>query len=415
MVLTSRRGSAAAGAVELASRLSALGARVDVVACDMADRSAVNSLVAGIDRAHPLTAVVHVAGVVDDAVFSSQTPDHIDRALLPKVDAAWNLHEATRDMPLDAFVMFSSIAGLLGSPGQANYAAANAFLDGLAQHRQRLGLPGTSMAWGFWERATGMTAHLNDVDRERMRRSGFTPISDARGMALFDAAMAAGLPSTVPTRLDLAAIRRQVVDADDLPPLLRGLVRVTRRASDGDSGQTSKLQAGLIGLDRAGREQLLLDVIRAHAATVLGHKSPDDIPADSAFADLGFDSLGAVEFRNRVQAATGVKLPVTVVFDYPTPAALARYLREVIIPDENPATRILSQLDTLAATSLTEELEDRDLASLADRIEEMARRIRAKMPDNSIASHESYLDEDLDFDEDDSLFDYLDRSDPVLD
>ncbi|WMN02145.1 SDR family NAD(P)-dependent oxidoreductase [Rhodococcus erythropolis] len=415
MVLTSRRGSAAPGAVELASQLSALGAQVEVVACDMADRSAVRSLVAGIDQSHPLTAVVHVAGVVDDAVFSSQTPGHVDRALLPKVDAAWNLHEATRDVPLDVFVMFSSIAGLLGSPGQANYAAANAFLDGLAQHRQRLGLPATSMAWGFWDRATGMTAHLHDVNRERLRRGGFTPISDAQGMALFDAAMAAGLPLTVPTRLDLAAIRRQIVDVDDIPPLLRGLVRVTRRASDSDTGQTSKLLAGLIGLDRAGKEQLLFDVIRSHAATVLGHKSPDDIPADSAFADLGFDSLGAVEFRNRVQAATGVKLPATVVFDYPTPSALARYLREEFTPDDNPTAQILSQLDTLAAVSLTEQFEDRDLASLADRMEEMARRIRAKMPEDSIASHEIYPDEDVDFNEDDALFDYLDRSDSVLD
>ncbi|MFE5475614.1 SDR family NAD(P)-dependent oxidoreductase [Nocardia sp. NPDC056541] len=414
LVLTSRRGPAALGVGELASRLSELGARVEVVACDMANPAAVRSLVAGIDRSHPLTAVVQVAGVVDDAVFSSQTPGHVERALLPKVDATWNLHEATRDLPLDAFVMYSSVAGVLGSPGQANYAAANAFLDGLAHHRQRLGLPATAMAWGVWERPTGMTGHLRDADLERLRRGGFAPISDAKGMALFDAAMATGLPSTVPAPMELEAIRRRIVDVDDIPPLLRGLVRVTRRASDSDSGTVSKLLAESAGLSRADKERLFLDAIRSHAATVLGHGSPDDIPADSAFADLGFDSLGAVEFRNRVQSATGVKLSATAVFDYPTPSALARYIGEHLAPDDNPARRILGQIDSLAETSLLGDLEDQDLRIFADRMEEMARRVRATLPESVVVSREVDPEEDIDFDEDDAIFEYLDRSDPTF-
>jgi acyl carrier protein len=382
---------------------------VDVFACDVADRSAVRALIAGIDQSHPLTAVVHAAGVLDDAVFSSQTSEHIERAMLPKVDAAWNLHEATRDLPLAAFVMYSSVAGLLGTPGQANYSAANTFLDGLAQHRQRLGLAAASMAWGFWERATGMTGHLQDVDLERMRRSGFAPISDAHGTALFDAALAAGLSLIVPTPMDLAAIRKQGGDVDDIPSLLRGLLRVTRRAADNSSGQTSKLLASLIGLNQTEKERLLLDVIRSHAATVLGHQSPDDICADSAFADLGFDSLGAVEFRNRVQAATGTKLPTTVVFDYPTPIALARYIREDITPNDNPTTQILNQIDTLAATCSTTDLERQDLETLANRMEEIVRRVRAKVQEDS--STRDFID----FAEDDAIFDYLDRSDSMLD
>lgn len=414
LVLTSRRGADAPGAGELASRLAELGARVEVLACDMANPAAVRALVAGIDSSHPLTAVVQVAGVVDDAVFSSQTPGHVERVMLPKVDATWNLHEATRDLPLDAFVMYSSVAGLFGSPGQANYAAANAFLDGLAHHRRTLGLPATSMAWGVWERPTGMTGHLRDADLDRMRRGGFAPISDVEGMALFDAALATGLPSTVPARMELEAIRRRILDADDIPPLLRGLVRVTRRASDNDSGAAAKLSAESAGLSRAERERLLLDAIRAHAATVLGHDSPDDIPADSAFADLGFDSLGAVEFRNRVQSATGVKPSATAVFDYPTPAALARYLGEQLVPDDNPAARLLGQLDSLADTSLLGDLEDRDLRILADRMEEMARRVRAKLPGGVVASREIDPEEDIDFDEDDAIFEYLDRSDPTF-
>jgi polyketide synthase 1/15/polyketide synthase 12 len=409
VVLVSRRGSAAPGASGLVSELSELGARVDVVACDVADRSAVRALVAGIDQLHPLTAVIHVAGVLDDAVFSSQTPGHVERAMLPKVDAAWNLHEATCGLPLAAFVTYSSVAGLLGAPGQANYAAANTFLDGLAQHRQRLGLPATSMAWGFWERATGMTGHLQDIDLERMRRSGFAPISDAQGMALFEAALGAGLSLTAPMCMDLAAIRKQGGDVDDVPTLLRGLLRVTRRAADNSSGQTSKLLTSLIGLNQAEKERLLLDLIRSHAATVLGHQSPDDISADSAFADLGFDSLGAVEFRNRVQAATGTKLPTTVVFDYPTPIALARYIREDISPNDNPATQILNQIDTLAATCSVTNLDHTDLETLADRMEEIVRRVRAKLQEDISPSDE------IDFTRDDAIFDYLDRSSSMLD
>ncbi|MFD7845657.1 SDR family NAD(P)-dependent oxidoreductase [Nocardia sp. NPDC059764] len=415
LLLTSRRGPAAPGAGELVSELSALGARAAVVACDMSDRDAVRALVAGIDPAHPLRAVVHVAGVVDDAVFSAQTPGHVERALLPKVDAAWNLHEATRELPLDAFVMYSSVAGVLGSPGQSNYAAANAFLDGLAQHRQRSGLPGTSLAWGFWERATGITGHLRAVDLERMRRSGFAPISDIEGLAMFDAALATGLAATVPARMELDAIRGRITDIDDIPPLLRGLLRVTRRAADSDPNRASTLRSELSGLHRSDGERLLLTMIRAHAAAVLGHGSPDDIPADSAFADLGFDSLGAVEFRNRVQTAIGTKLAATVVFDHPSPAELARFLRAELTPDVDPAARILSGLDTLADPSLLEDLDEQALETLADRMEEMLRRVRANLPAVAMASREMDPEKDIDFDEDDAMFEYLDRSDPILD
>ena len=379
LVLTSRRGPTAEGAAELNAELTGLGAQVDIVACEIADRSALAALMAGISEQHPLTGVVHAAGVIDDALFSSQTPEHIEKVFRPKVDAAWNLHEATRDLSLSMFVMYSSVAGLLGSPGQANYAAANMFLDALAQHRHTHGLPATSMAWGLWEQTTGMTGHMNTQDRARMQRQGFVPIPSDDGLALFDAALSLGQTLAVPARIDITTIRKHA-DIDEMPPLLRGLLRSTRRAADGGSAESSKLVASLIGMSQPEQERILLDIIRTHAAAVLGHQSPEAIPPDTAFMELGFDSLGAVEFRNRLKSATGVKLPTTVVFDYPNPTALARYLRNEIAPTDNPTARILDQVDSLAASWIFAELERPDLDKLAARLDDIARRIRTQAP-----------------------------------
>ena len=187
------------------SELTELGASVRIESCDAADRDSLQRLLAGIPDEHPLTAVIHAAGVLDDAVFSAQTPRHLDSVLRPKIDAAWNLHQLTAAADLSAFVLFSSAAGVLGSPGQANYAAANAFLDGLAQHRRQQGLPAVSMAWGWWAQATGMTGHLDERDRARMSRGGFIPMSSADGLTLFDAALRQGRSFVVPAPLDLAA------------------------------------------------------------------------------------------------------------------------------------------------------------------------------------------------------------------
>ncbi|GAB2703353.1 type I polyketide synthase [Nocardia thraciensis] len=404
LLLTSRRGRDAEGAPELAAELSALGAEITFAACDVGNRSAVEDLLAAIPGGHPLTAVVHAAGVVDDAVFSAQTPEHIDRVFRAKADAAWHLHEATADRELAVFVMYSSIAGVLGAPGQSNYAAANGFLDALAQRRQRAGLPATAMAWGLWEHATGITGHLGERDRQRMRRDGLIPLGDDEGMELFDAALSLGHPLTVPARLDIPALR-SLGDPDDMPAVLRALLRTPRRVADSGSGASAQLLAGLAGLGAAEQERVVLGVIRSHAAAVLGHATPEEVPAETAFTDLGFDSLGAVEFRNRLKAATGAKLPTTVVFDYPNAAALARHIRLEIAPADDPAARIAGQLDALVTGCAAVELPPHQVNELLARVDTVVRLLRGGTTDDLV--------DNIDGADDDELFDLIDQVRPV--
>jgi polyketide synthase 12 len=331
-LLISRKGRAAKNSVAIESELTDLGASVRIASCDAADRRCLQGLLADIPDEHPLTAVIHAAGVLDDAVFTAQTPHHLDSVLRPKIDAAWNLHELTASADLSAFVLFSSVAGILGSDGQANYAAANAFLDALAQHRRQRGLPGVSMAWGWWAQATGMTGHLDERDRARMSRRGYIPMSSADGLALFDAALRQARSFVVPAQFDFAAIRSHSA-VGGLPPIFRGLIRAARRTveSGGAVESSSKLRQRLAAMGPSEREHELLDIIRSNAAAVLAHDSADAIGTDQEFVkELGFDSLAAVELWNRLKSATGLKLPTTAVFDHPTPKALARYLASTL-------------------------------------------------------------------------------------
>ncbi|MGW2819372.1 type I polyketide synthase, partial [Streptomyces sp. NPDC001415] len=263
--------------------------------------------------------------------------------LRPKVDAAWHLHEATRGLDLDAFVVFSSVAGTFGSAGQGNYAAGNAFLDALVGHRRALGLPGVSLAWGPWSQDSGMTGGLTDVDLQRIARQGMPPLSVEEGLALFDAALAADDAQLLPVRFDLATLREQ----GEVLPLLRGLIRTrTRRSAVAGSAAVSGLVSRLSGLGTAERREALLDLVRAQIAVVLGHASPETVDPDRAFQDLGFDSLTAVELRNRLNKATDMRLSSTAVFDYPTAGALVDFLldelfggqEEVELPTRVPSS-----------------------------------------------------------------------------
>ncbi|MFI8829333.1 type I polyketide synthase, partial [Streptomyces sp. NPDC053431] len=325
LLLLSRRGPDAPGAAELRAELAGLGAHADLVACDTADRSALARVLADVPEAHPLTAVVHTAGITDDGILPALTPERLEAVLRPKIDAAWHLHELTRGLDLDAFVLYSSLAGLLGTAGQANYAAGNTFLDALAQHRRSQGLPAVSVGWGLWAQTSAGSSHLDDVDLKRMARSGLMPLADDDGMALFDAALRLDDAVLAATRLDTAALRRQ--NADPLP-LLRGLAPVPRRrTAAGAAGHGgSPLAERLAGLNASRRERALIDLVRGQVADVLGFTDLEGIDPERAFKLLGFDSLTAVELRNRLNGATGLRLPATLIFDHPTPAALAAHL-----------------------------------------------------------------------------------------
>jgi len=355
LLLTSRRGARAAGATELADELSGLGATVTVAACDAADRDALRGLLAAIPAAHPLTAVVHTAGVLDDGIALSMTPERLDTVLRPKVDAAWNLHELTAGLELDAFVLFSSIAGVLGNPGQANYAAANTFLDALATHRQALGRPATSLAWGLW--AGGMAGDLSQADLTRMADSGLVPMSPPQGLELFDAALSGGVAAVVPARLDLAALRDRA-DAGEVPGVLRGLVRTgLRRAATADSAPADAAQGWserLAGLPESRQRHLLVSLVRTEAATVLGHATPAAIGSGQTFKEVGFDSLAAVRLRNALGATTGLRLPTTLLFDHPTPASLAEQLRAqlVVAAEADPSPAVLAEFERLKSAVL---------------------------------------------------------------
>jgi polyketide synthase 12 len=330
LLLVSRRGPDAPGAAELVAELTESGANVSVVAADVSDRDALAKVLAGIDHPRALSAVFHTAGVIDDAVVTSLTPDRIDTVLRAKVDAADNLHELTRNLDISAFVLFSSMAGLVGGSGQANYSAANAYLDALAWHRRSLGLPGMSLAWGLWEQASGMTGHLQTADLARLNRDGILalPVDDA--LSLFDKALVVDEPFLVPARIDRGALRTKSA-AGTLPPMFNELISGPARRQVGDSlaaaQSRSALTARLSGLPVDEQQMVLLDLVRSHMATVLGLPSPDAIGADLAFQDHGFDSLTAVELRNRLKAATGLTLSPTLIFDYPNPSALAEYFR----------------------------------------------------------------------------------------
>ncbi|MEV0363775.1 type I polyketide synthase [Nocardia fusca] len=323
LVLVSRRGEAADGAAELVAELTGHGTRVRVRACDVSDRSAVAAVLDEIAATGPaLTAVVHAAGVLADATLDTLTPEQIDTVLAPKVDAALHLHELTAELDLSAFVLFSSIAAVLGSPGQGNYAAANSVLDALAQRRAHAGLAAVSVAWGPWEESGGMTATLGRGATERMARMGLRSLRHADGLAFFDLAGAAGTPFVGAVDFDTAALSLQV-RAGLLPALVRSLVPRSRRADSGGGDLPRRLAAA--PADK--HDALVLDFVRDQVAAVLGYAAGALIEVDKPFSELGFDSLGAVEFRNRLGRATGLRLPSTLAFDYPTAAAIAGFVR----------------------------------------------------------------------------------------
>ncbi|MFI2076572.1 type I polyketide synthase [Streptomyces triculaminicus] len=380
LLLTSRRGPDAEGAGAFEAELSALGARVTTVACDAADRDALAALLEAVPAEHPLTGVVHAAGVLDDGLVDALTPERLDRVFRPKADAARHLDELTRHARLSLFVLFSSLAGTFGNAGQANYAAANAYLDALAQRRRAAGQAGTSLAWGPW--ATGAEGMLGEADTEalaRMARGGVAPLPADEGLALFDAAAAADGGVYVPVRLNLAALRARAA-ASPLPALLFALVPApARRAAAEALPASSSLERQLAGASGEKRRRILLAMVRGEVAAVLGHASSEAVGAGQAFRDLGFDSLTAVELRNRLGAATGLRLPAGLLFDYPTPTALAERLDAELPADgaDAGAPSLLAEIDRLEAALMNSRHEQGDKGGKGDKSDRGDKGLRA--------------------------------------
>ncbi|WP_018680911.1 type I polyketide synthase [Actinokineospora enzanensis] len=374
LVLTSRRGMAAPGAAELAAELQEAGAHATVVACDVADRDAVAGMLAAIPADHPLTAIIHTAGVLDDAVTDALTPERMTTVLRPKVDAAWHLHELTEN--LAAFVLFSSISGVTGSAGQANYAAANTFLDHLARHRRARGLPAHSVAWGPWVLDGGMTSTLSDTDLRRMR-GGFPPLTLDRGLTLLDAAL--GTDEAQVIAVELSDSGRMA--PEDLPAVFRALVK-TRRKAARDTGRSATLVQELTGLKKPERVRFMTEHVTAEAAAALGHTSAKDVDPAREFRELGFDSLTSLELRNRLATRTGLRLPATLVFDYPTPTVLGEYLvSRLVTAEADAAPSLLAELDRIDAALAAGEPDEITRSGIAQRLSRMLDRCRAAEPD----------------------------------
>ncbi|RSS55942.1 SDR family NAD(P)-dependent oxidoreductase [Streptomyces sp. WAC01280] len=430
LLLVSRRGPDAPGAAELVAGLEALGAEVSVAACDVADRDSLTGLLAGVPAGHPLTAVVHTAGVLSDGTVPSMTTADVEHVLRPKVDAAFLLDELTSASDLAAFVMFSSAAAVFGGAGQGAYAAANAALDALAFRRRAAGLPALSLGWGLWAENSGMTGGLSDTDRSRLARSGATPMDSALTLSLLDAAMRRDDPALVPISLDVTALRAQERDGM-LAPLLSGLTRgsraggapVTQRrtAAGGPAEGDTDLAGRLAAMPADDRAAHLRDLVRTHVATVLGHGTPSRVDTERAFRDTGFDSLTAVELRNRLNAATGLRLPATLVFDHPTPGELAAHLLDELAAGAGAAwtdgsgsgsgsgsegsatdrqtTAALAELDRLEGVLAS-------LAPAAGGRPELAARLRALA---AALGDDGDDATDLDEASDDDLFSFIDR------
>ncbi|ARQ71871.1 type I polyketide synthase [Streptomyces marincola] len=386
LLLASRAGERAPGAAELVADLERLGADVRVAACDAADADALRRLLAGLPADRPLRWVVHAAGLTDDGVVESLTEERLEPVLRAKADAAWHLHDLTRDLEPAAFVMFSSAAGTLGSPGQANYAAANAFLDALAHHRRALGLPAVSIGWGLWEARSALTGNLGAADLARLGRTGVLPLPTRDALALLDAALAPAEPAVVALRLDTEALRA-APDPARVPAPLRHLAAgpapaAAPEAGPGGAGAGEPLARRLAGLADAERERVVLDLVRAHAAAVLGEATPEDIDPARGFMDLGFDSLTDLELRDRLEGATGLRLPATLALDHPNAALLAGHLVDELraAAADAPVAPALAALDRLEGDLAPFAGDDDARTAIALRLKDLLSRWGAQDP-----------------------------------
>jgi len=356
LLLASRQGTRAEGVVKLVAELRELGAEARVVEADLADRDQVAALLGAVDADHPLTAVVHAAGLVRDRLLADLAPDDLAAVLAPKVDGAWNLYELTAGMDLAAFVLYSSAVATLGNAGQANYAAANAFLDALAGRARAAGRAAVSLAWGLWEQRSGVSAGMGAAARRRLARAGLAAMGSEEALGLFAPALRArhavvvaarladadeagadggtgGDPGVSPLFADLRTARRPAA-----PAATNVRRRAGARPAHNNLRADAALVAGLADLPLSERHRRLLQVVRRQAAVILGHRRAEDVRLDQGLLEAGLDSLGAVELRNRLGRLVGQTLPTTLTFDYPTPQDLAGHLHDLLVAPGHPDT-----------------------------------------------------------------------------
>ena len=374
-VLASRSGPGAVGAAALAAELAGAGTAVAVLAADVADRAQVAGTLAWTGRGGPpLAAVMHTAGVLDDGVLDRLDTTRLATVLAAKAAAAAHLDELTGD--LDAFVLFSSAAATFGGAGQGNYAAANSFLDALAENRRARGLAAVSVAWGPW--AGGGLAQASEAVRQRVRRGALPAMDPA--LALGALGQAIDGPDAAVAVMDVDWPQFAAAPGASQAPFLRDLPEIRELGRDPGAGTSDGPGDGELFRQLAGRPpteqaRMLTDLVRTQAAAVLGHASPDAVPAARAFGELGFDSLTAVELRNRLAAATGLRLPATLVFDFPTPQLLAGYLRTASLDEDTGFLPVLGELDKLGAVLSAGSWDGDSRAQIRARLEALVREL----------------------------------------
>uniref|UniRef100_UPI0038BD25D5 type I polyketide synthase n=1 Tax=Actinokineospora bangkokensis TaxID=1193682 RepID=UPI0038BD25D5 len=398
LVLVSRAGEAKTP--ELRAELAALGAGVTFAACDVADRDALAAVLAAVPAEHPLTAVVHAAGVGQSCPLGEMTTAELDRVRAAKVGGAEHLHELTRDLDLDAFVLFSSIAGVWGSGAQGAYAAANAHLDGLAERRRAAGLPATAIAWGPW---AGAGLAVAEGGAEQLARRGLPLIDPAAALAGMARLVGSGATAAVFAEVDWSrfAPAFTALRPSALFDGIAGAETTTAPEPAGDGRFLRELSA----LAGAARRTAVLDLVRAEVAAVLGFAGPADVPAARAFQEMGFDSLTAVELRNALSGATGEALPATLVFDHPTPAALADHLHRLLDDGGRPLAALLDDLDRVRAGLSGADLSATERLTVQRRLTELALAVTGRAAEPEPAAEDAA---DLTDATDDELFDALD-------
>ena len=331
IVLNGRRAPEAE-AEEAIRVLRERGATIHVELADVTDGNAVDAMLSRMDRElPPLGGVIHSVGVLSDGALTNQTWDRFETVLRPKILGAWHLHRATVDRDLDMFVLYSSRVGVMGNPGQANHASANAFLDQLAGHRRALGLPGQAIAWGAWSEIGEAAEQRERIDRQRSALGGrwFTP---QQGLRAFDRLVRQDVTNSVVMSMDWSVFEEAV---EDRPPLLEDLLSTTSEAGADASGSTRDMLSRLRETPLADREDLLVSYLQREVQAVL--RLPSEPAPKVGFFDLGMDSLMAVELRNRLNRAFSEEYTAsnTIVFDYPDIAALAGHLAEELGQVEN--------------------------------------------------------------------------------